>query len=108
MAVEEQAGKIQVNHSLTIIPQHGSWSVVMDAIIASNLSGLDNPSNWVLGGSIPNPKQEDRAMGDGADMGDLDRFLRSGEGQTYLETIRAGLVGRRIDNVSFGNDVHRV
>jgi hypothetical protein len=47
-------------------------------------------------------------MGDGADMSDLDRFLRSGEGQTYLETIRAGLVGRRIYNVNFGNDVHRV
>lgn len=45
-------------------------------------------------------------MGDASDMADIDRFMRSEEGNKYLENIRAGLRGRMIVDVSFGNEVH--
>lgn len=47
-------------------------------------------------------------MGDASDMADLERFLRSEEGSAHLEKIRAELNGRRIIEVSFGNEVHAV
>lgn len=47
-------------------------------------------------------------MGDASDMADIDRFMRSAEGSTHLDKIRAELTGRRIIEVSFGNEVHCV
>lgn len=44
-------------------------------------------------------------MGDLSDMNDLDRFIRSPEGQTYLEEIRRTLLERRIVGVEFSNEV---
>lgn len=45
-------------------------------------------------------------MGDASDMADLDRFMRSKAGNAHLESIRGGLKGRMIVDVSFGNEVH--
>lgn len=47
-------------------------------------------------------------MGDASDMADIDRFMRSAEGSAHLDKIRAVLTGRRIIEVSFGNEVHCV
>ena len=45
-------------------------------------------------------------MGDLCNENDLDRLLRSPEGQAYLEEIRATLKGRSITEVSFSNETH--
>ena len=45
-------------------------------------------------------------MGDVCDMNDLERFLRSAEGQAHLEEVRQALLGRTITEVSFSNEVH--
>ena len=47
-------------------------------------------------------------MGDICNMNDLDRFLRSTEGQEYLNELHQKLVGRRIESVSFSNEVHHI
>ena len=47
-------------------------------------------------------------MGDICNMSDIDRFLRSPEGQAHLEEIRAMLKGRTITDVSFSNEVQTV
>ena len=44
-------------------------------------------------------------MGDLCNLNDLERFLRSPEGQAHLEEIRAMLKGRTITDVSFTNEV---
>ena len=44
-------------------------------------------------------------MGDLCDTRDIDRFTRSLQGKQHLESIRARLVGRRITDVTFTNDV---
>ena len=45
-------------------------------------------------------------MGDLCNMNDLERFLRSAEGQAYLDEIIAMLKGRTITDVTFSNEVH--
>jgi hypothetical protein len=45
-------------------------------------------------------------MGDICNMNDLERFLRSPDGQAHLEEIRQMLLGRTITEVSFTNEVH--
>ncbi len=45
-------------------------------------------------------------MGDVSDMNDLERFMRSPEGQACLEETRQILFGRTITEVSFTNEVH--
>lgn len=45
-------------------------------------------------------------MGDASDMSDIERFMRSKEGQAHLKAIAVSLRGKRIEDVSFGNDVH--
>ena len=45
-------------------------------------------------------------MGDICDMNDLERFLRSPEGQAHLEEIRRMLKGHSVVDVSFTNEVH--
>ena len=45
-------------------------------------------------------------MGDLSNMNDLERFLRSPEGQAHLEEIRAMLKGRTITDVTFSNEVN--
>jgi len=45
-------------------------------------------------------------MGDLCDLNDLERFLRSPEGQAHLKEIRTMLKGRTITDVSFSNEVH--
>ena len=47
-------------------------------------------------------------MGDISNMNDLERFMRSPEGQEYLEAIRKTLTSRRIVKVDFVNEVHYV
>ena len=47
-------------------------------------------------------------MGDTCDRNDLDRFLRSTEGQAHLEKIRGILLGRTIVDISFTNEIHFV
>ena len=47
-------------------------------------------------------------MGDISNMYDIDRFLRSIEGQKRLEEIRQMLEGRTIVEVSFSNEIHTV
>jgi len=44
-------------------------------------------------------------MGDICDMNDVDRFMRSVEGEKHLETLRNQLLGRRIKDVTFSNEV---
>ena len=44
-------------------------------------------------------------MGDLCNLNDLERFLRSPEGQAHLEEIRTMLKGRTITDVSFTNEV---
>jgi hypothetical protein len=45
-------------------------------------------------------------MGDLSNMNDLERFLRSPEGQAHLEEIRTMLKGRTITDVTFSNEVN--
>ena len=45
-------------------------------------------------------------MGDLCNLNDLERFLRSSEGQAHLEEIRAMLKGRTITDVTFSNEVN--
>lgn len=45
-------------------------------------------------------------MGDLSNMNDLERFLRSSEGQAHLEEIRSMLKGRTITDVTFSNEVN--
>ena len=45
-------------------------------------------------------------MGDASDMRDIDRFMRSPEGQAHLSEIRNALVGRSIESVEFTNGIH--
>ncbi len=47
-------------------------------------------------------------MGSACDMSDIDRFMRSSEGQVRLEKIRQSLVGRAIRQVIFSNETVRV
>lgn len=47
-------------------------------------------------------------MGDASDMSDLERFMRSPEGQAHLEGIRTSLVGRTIVSVEYSNDIHTI
>ena len=47
-------------------------------------------------------------MGDICNMNDIDRVLRSPEGQAHLEGIRAMLKGRTITDLTFSNEVHCV
>lgn len=47
-------------------------------------------------------------MGDASDMADVDRFMRSTEGQAYLKEFAGGLAGKAIQEVSFSNDTHEV
>lgn len=47
-------------------------------------------------------------MGDLSDQADLDRFLRSTEGQTYLQEIRQMLEGRRIQSLEFTTETHGI
>jgi hypothetical protein len=44
-------------------------------------------------------------MGDLSDQNDIDRFVRSSEGETYLNEIVAMLKGRTIVDVTFSNEV---
>ena len=45
-------------------------------------------------------------MGDLSNMNDLERFLRSPEGQAHLDEIIAMLKGRTITDVTFSNEVN--
>lgn len=45
-------------------------------------------------------------MGDVCDMADIERFMRSREGQVHLEAIGKMLHDRCIRNVTFENEVH--
>ena len=47
-------------------------------------------------------------MVDICDMNDLERFLRSTQGQAHLDEIIAMLKGRTITDVTFTNEVHRI
>ena len=47
-------------------------------------------------------------MGDICDMNDLERFMRSPEGESHLDEIRQMLKGRTIVDVGFSNEVHFV
>lgn len=47
-------------------------------------------------------------MGDVCDMSDIDRFMRSPEGQARLEEIQRSLVGRTIIIVEFLNETHTI
>ena len=45
-------------------------------------------------------------MGDASDMADIERFMRSPEGEAHLKEVREMLQGHTIREVSFENDVH--
>jgi len=47
-------------------------------------------------------------MGDLSDMNDLDRLMRSPEGQAHLDEMRQTLVGRHIVEVEFSNETCRI
>ena len=47
-------------------------------------------------------------MGDASDWSELDRFMRSAEGQAYLDEIRQSLVQRTITSVEFINATHHI
>ncbi len=47
-------------------------------------------------------------MGDYSDQQDLIRFMRSGEGASLLDTVRASLCGRTIEDVTFRADHDRI
>ena len=44
-------------------------------------------------------------MGDLSDMNDVCRFLRSTQGKKHLESIKSQLLGKRIKDVTFSNEV---
>lgn len=44
-------------------------------------------------------------MGDGANMADIERFMRSNDGKKHLEEIRSTLKGRSIVDVIFENQI---
>jgi len=45
-------------------------------------------------------------MGDGSDHADIARFMRSAQGQAYLQDLAGALSGRRIKGVVFENQTH--
>jgi len=45
-------------------------------------------------------------MGDICDMNDLERFMRCPEGKEALGEIRKMLIGRKITEVEFTNEIH--
>ena len=45
-------------------------------------------------------------MGDISNMNDIDRFMRSTQGQAHLDEIVAMLKGRTITDLSFSNEIH--
>jgi hypothetical protein len=45
-------------------------------------------------------------MGDISNMNDIDRFMRSTQGQAHLDEIVAMLKGRTITDVTFSNEVN--
>ena len=45
-------------------------------------------------------------MGDISNMNDIERFARSPEGKVHLDEIRQMLLGRKIVDVTFSNEVH--
>ncbi|GMV90924.1 MAG: hypothetical protein AMXMBFR82_07020 [Candidatus Hydrogenedentota bacterium] len=47
-------------------------------------------------------------MGDVCDHNDLERFLRSPEGQEHLEGFRRTLIDRSIVDVEFSNEIHAI
>lgn len=47
-------------------------------------------------------------MGDGSDHADIARFMRSAQGQTYLQDLAGSLSGRRIEAVVFENETHHL
>ncbi|MFA5571640.1 MAG: hypothetical protein WDA42_00915 [Candidatus Bathyarchaeia archaeon] len=47
-------------------------------------------------------------MGSVSDMNDLDRFSRSKEGQELLDELRNSLLGKKITNVHFLNEISRI
>jgi hypothetical protein len=47
-------------------------------------------------------------MGDVCDQNDIDRFMRSTNGQAHLEEIRQMLKGRTVVDVEFSNEVHLI
>ena len=47
-------------------------------------------------------------MGDLSDMNDIERVMRSTEGKARLDVIRDTLVGRKITEVEFANEVHAI
>jgi len=47
-------------------------------------------------------------MGDLCDMNDINRVLRSPEGVARLEGIRETLVGHRVTEVEFSNEIHAI
>lgn len=44
-------------------------------------------------------------MGDICNMSDLERFMRSPEGKEHLEEIQQMLVGKKVTEVTFSNEV---
>ena len=58
--------------------------------------------------SFERPENNERRipMGDGYDHADIERFVRSSEGQEHLEETRRMLVGLTIQEVSFSNETH--
>lgn len=47
-------------------------------------------------------------MGDGSDHADIARFMRSAQGQAYLNELASALTGRRIERVVFENQTHHL
>ena len=43
-------------------------------------------------------------MGDAADMADIERFLRSADGKSYIEEIVSMLKGRTVIDLTFSNE----
>lgn len=43
-------------------------------------------------------------MGDACDMADIERFLRSDEGKSYLKEITGMLLGRTVIDLTFSNE----
>jgi hypothetical protein len=44
-------------------------------------------------------------MGDLCDVNDVGRFMRSTQGREHLESLRSQLIGRRITDIAFSNEV---
>ncbi len=47
-------------------------------------------------------------MGDLSDLNDVERVMRSPEGQARMEGIRQALLGRTVTRVEFANEVHGI